>query len=126
MVNILLAGIPVEFDNRFPDLAELCRGFETDLPPALSIQVSDKELEEERSKQTDVFSDGYLETVCCYRKAANALLVRDIFVMHGSVVELDGEIALTASEASAFRAGTLSQDQDPQLQKALELLGVGE
>lgn len=91
MVNILLAGIPVEFDNRFPDLAELCRGFETDLPPALSIQVSDKELEEERSKQTDVFSDGYLETICCYRKAANALLDRDIFVMHGSVVELDGE-----------------------------------
>ena len=91
MVNILLAGIPVQFDNRFPDLAGLCRGFETDLPPVLSIQVSDEELEEERSKQADVFSDGYLETVCCYRKAANALLDWDIFVMHGSVVELDGE-----------------------------------
>ena len=91
MVNILLAGIPVGFDNRFPDLAALCRGFETDLPPALSIQVSDKELEEERSKQADGFSDGYLETVCCYRKAATALLDWDIFVMHGSVVELDGE-----------------------------------
>ena len=91
MVKILLAGIPVQFDNRFPDLADLCRGFETDLPPALSIQVSPEELEEERSKQTDVFSDGYLETVCCYRKAANALLDRDIFVMHGSVVALDGK-----------------------------------
>ena len=90
MVNILLAGIPVEFDNRFPQLADLCRGFETDLPPALSIRVSDSELEEERSKQAEVFSDGYLETVCCYRKAALALLDRDIFVMHGSVVELDG------------------------------------
>lgn len=44
----------------------------------------------------------------------------------GKGVELDGEVALTASEASAFRAGTLSHDQDPQLQKALELLGVGE
>ena len=91
MVTILLAGIPVQFDNRFPDLAGLCRGFETDLPPALSIRVSDNELEEERSKQADVFSDGYLETVCCYRKAATALLDWDIFVMHGSVVELDGE-----------------------------------
>ncbi|MGN0981742.1 MAG: hypothetical protein ACI4O0_02500 [Candidatus Limivicinus sp.] len=90
MVNILLAGIPVRFDNRFPDLECLCRGFETDLPPALSIQVSGEELEEERSKQAEVFSDGYLETVCCYRKAATALLDRDIFVMHGSVVELDG------------------------------------
>ena len=91
MVNILLAGIPVEFDNRFPELANLCRGFETDLPPVLSIRVSDSELEEERSKQAEVFSDGYLETVCCYRKAATALLDRDVFVMHGSVVELDGE-----------------------------------
>ena len=91
MVNILLAGIPVQFDNRFPDLAVLCRGYETDLPPRLHIRVSDEELEEERSKQTHVFSDGYLETVCCYRKAATALLDWDIFVMHGSVVALDGE-----------------------------------
>lgn len=91
MVKILLAGIPVQFDNRFPDLVTFCRGFETDLPPALSIQVSAEELDEEQNKQTDVFSDGYLETVCCYRKAATALLDRDIFVMHGSVVALDGE-----------------------------------
>ena len=91
MINILLAGIPVQFDNRFPELAGLCREFETDLPPALSIRVSDYELEEERSKQAQLFSDGYLETVFCYRKAATALLDLDIFVMHGSVVELDGE-----------------------------------
>ena len=91
MVKIFLAGIPVQFDNRFPDLVDFCRGFETDLPPALSIQVSREELDEEQSKQTDAFSDGYLETICCYRKAATALLDRDIFVMHGSVVELDGE-----------------------------------
>ena len=37
------------------------------------------------------FSDGYLETVCAYRKAANALLDRDVFVMHGSVVAVDAE-----------------------------------
>lgn len=91
MVKILLAGIPVGFDNRFPNLVDFCRGFETDLPPALSIQVSKEELDVERSKQADAFSDGYLETVCCYRKAANALVDRDIFLMHGSVVEVDGE-----------------------------------
>lgn len=91
MVKILLAGIPVQFDNRFPDLTDLCRGFETNLTPALSIRVSDEELEEERRQQTDVFSDGYLETVCSYRKAANQLLDKDIFVMHASVVALDAE-----------------------------------
>lgn len=91
MVKILLAGIPVQFDNRFPDLASLCRGYETELPPALTIRVSDAELAEERQKQTGVFSDGYLETICCYRKAAISLMDWDIFVMHGSVVALDGE-----------------------------------
>lgn len=90
MVKILLAGIPVQFDNRFANLVDLCRGFETDLSPAFSIQVSQEELEEERRQQTEVFSDGYLETVCCYRKAANQLLDKDIFVMHASVVALDG------------------------------------
>lgn len=91
MVKILLAGIPVQFDNRFPDMEALCRGFETELPPELTIRVSDEELAGERQKQTETFSDGYLETVCCYRKAANQLLDRDIFVMHASVVALDGE-----------------------------------
>ena len=91
MVRLLLAGIPVQFDNCYPDLEHLCRGFETELPPELTIRVCDEDLEDERGKQTGAFSDGYLETVCCYRKAANALLDRDIFVMHGSVVELDGE-----------------------------------
>ena len=91
MVNCMLAGIPVQFDNRFPQLAGLCRGYETDLPPAIRISVSADELEEERKQQPGEFSDGYLETVCCYRKAAMQLLDRDIFVMHASVVALDGE-----------------------------------
>ena len=91
MLKILLAGIPVGFDNRFPDLAWLCRGFETELPPRLTIRVSDGEREEERRKQTEAFSDGYLEAVCAYRKAATALLDQDIFLLHASVVALDGE-----------------------------------
>lgn len=91
MVKILLAGIAVEFDNRYPDLELLCRGYETELPPELTIRISGEELEEERRKQAECYSDGYLETVCCYRKAANRLLDWDIFVMHGSVVALDGE-----------------------------------
>ena len=91
MIKILLAGIPVGFDNRFPDLARLCRGFETDLPPRLTIHVSEAEREEERRKQTEAFSEGYLEAVCAYRKAATALLDQDIFLLHASVVALDGE-----------------------------------
>ena len=91
MVNILLAGTAVGFQNRYPDLEWMCRGYESALPPELTIRVTQEELEEERKKQEEAFSDGYLETVCCYRKAANRLLSRDTFVLHGSVVELNGE-----------------------------------
>ena len=91
MVKILLAGIPVEFDNRYPDLHELCRGFETELTAEIQIRVAPEELAQERAMQPGDFSDGYLETVCAYRKAANALLDRDVFVMHGSVVAVDAE-----------------------------------
>lgn len=91
MVNILLAGTAVGFQNRYPDLEWMCRDYESALPPELTIRVTQEELEEERKKQEEAFSDGYLETVCCYRKAANRLLSRDTFVLHGSVVELNGE-----------------------------------
>lgn len=91
MVNCLLAGIPVQFENQYPELARLCRGYETELPPAFRISVSAGELEQERRQQPGDFSNGYLETVCSYRQAANRLLERNVFVMHASVVALDGE-----------------------------------
>lgn len=47
MVNCLLAGIPVQFENQYPELAQLCRGYETELPPAFHISVSAGELEQE-------------------------------------------------------------------------------
>ena len=58
MVNCLLGGIPVEFDNRYPDLERLCRGYKTALPPELTMRGSDEELAGERQKQTGAFSDG--------------------------------------------------------------------
>lgn len=90
MVKILLAGTAVQFENTYPELEWMCRGYETELPPEITIRVSEEELAEERKKQDGTFSDGYVETVCCYRKAANRLLDKDTFVLHASVVELDG------------------------------------
>jgi len=91
MVRVLLAGIPVAFDNRYPDLENLCRDYETKEEPLITMSVSQEEIEEERSKQLDVFTDGYLETVCLYRKLALEMLQYGVFIMHASVVEVDGE-----------------------------------
>ena len=90
MVNIKLADIPIQMDNRFPDLEYLCAGYETDEPPQICLSVSQEDLEMERSMQSDVFSDGYLETVCMYRKLALEMLRRGVFILHASVIEADG------------------------------------
>lgn len=91
MLNLELAGVPVQMNHRFSDLAQLCRGYETAKVPVLQLSVSPEEIEAERSSQDAPFSEGYLETICIYRKLALEMLRYDVFVMHASVVELDGK-----------------------------------
>ena len=91
MINIKLADIPVQMNNQFPDLEYLCRDYMTDEAPELQLSVTREELEKERSMQSEIFSDGYLETVCLYRKLALEAIERDVFVLHASVLEVDGE-----------------------------------
>ena len=91
MVRVRLAGIPVQMNNRFPELEWLCRGYETEEAPLIDLSVTQEEIEEERAKQADIFSDGYLETICLYRKLSLEMLKFDVFLMHASVIEVDGE-----------------------------------
>lgn len=91
MVKVKLADIPICFENRYPELEILCRGYETEEPAQITLSVTQEEIEAERAKQADVFTDGYLETVCLYRKLALEILAFDVFLMHASVLEADGE-----------------------------------
>ena len=91
MVRVQLAGISVQMNNRFPELESLCREYVTNESPKIVLSATQEEIEEERSKQADIFSDGYLETICLYRKLALEILKFDVFLMHASVVEVDGE-----------------------------------
>ena len=91
MVRVQLAGIPIQMNNRFPELEWLCREYVTDEVPKIVLSVTQEEIEEERSKQADIFTDGYLETICLYRKLALEMLKCDVFLMHASVIEVDGE-----------------------------------
>ena len=91
MVKIKLAEIPIGLDNRYPDLEWLCRDYVTRETPQLVLSVTEEEIEKERSQQADIFTDGYLETVCLYRKLSLEMLKFDVFLMHASVIEVDGE-----------------------------------
>ena len=91
MVKVKLAGIPILMNNRFPELEWLCRDYLTDEDPLITLSVTQGDIEEERSRQAGVFSDGYLETICLYRKLALEMLNHNVFLMHASVIEVDGE-----------------------------------
>lgn len=91
MVKIKLADIGVEIDNRYPDLENLCRGYETEEPARMVLAVTPEEIARERCSQTYAFSEGYLETICLYRKLALEMLQHGVFIMHASVVEVDGQ-----------------------------------
>ena len=91
MLKVQLAGIPIQMNNRFPNLQVLCRGYETDEDPVITLSVTQEEIEIERAMQAEIFTDGYLETVCLYRKLALEMLKHGVFIMHASVIEVDGE-----------------------------------
>lgn len=91
MVKIKLADICVEMDNRYPDLESLCRGYVSDEPAQLVLRVTPEEIEAERRSQTYEFPDGYLETICIYRSLALEMLQYGVFIMHASVIDVDGE-----------------------------------
>ena len=91
MVKVRLADISVCFKNRYPDLEILCRGYETQEPAAITLAVTQEEIEQERIDQIYEFTDGYLETVCLYRKLALEMIPYGVFIMHASVIDVDGE-----------------------------------
>lgn len=91
MLRVQLAGIPVQMNNRFPDLQALCQGYETDEDPSITLSVTQDEIGQERTMQAGVFTDGYLETICFYRKLALEMLKHNVFILHASVLEVDGE-----------------------------------
>jgi len=91
MVQIKLADIPIQLNNRYMEVEQLCRGYETGEAPRLVVEVSPEEIEQERNCQSFEFSDGYLESICLYRKLALELLRFGVFLLHASVVEVDGQ-----------------------------------
>ena len=78
-------------NNRFPNLEALCRGYETREDPVITLSVTQEEIEAERAMQADIFTDGYLETICLYRKLALEMLKHNVFILHASVIDVDGE-----------------------------------
>ena len=107
MFQIEAAGLVIRIENRYDYVRNLCRDYLTgeDRPADLTVSVSREELEAEIAKAPEYFfGNGYAEGVVAYEKISNALPAFDAFVMHSSVVAVNGEAYCFAAESGTGKS----------------------
>ena len=86
---ITLAGYTFAIQTLYTEVYLMCGDYLSELPPEMRIQISDKDIEYERTVGGETLadlSDAYIETLVVYRKISEALLAFDTILMHGAVV----------------------------------------
>ena len=102
--KIEIAGQVIAVTSLFESTKDYCRKYLTEEEADFSVAVTRKELEEEQELlrqealeeglKPRVFGDPFLERNSIQRKVAELLLDRDILLMHGSTVAVDGKAYL--------------------------------
>lgn len=101
MIKIKIAGLVVRVHNRYKHIERLCADFMTDDAPDIEVEASEEELIEERARNSEEFSAGYIESVVLHRKIAEQLPRFDAILFHAAVVEIDGRAyAFTAKSGT--------------------------
>lgn len=99
--QVKLADIPIEISANFRYSKQILEEYLTKETPEVVISVSASDIcfEEKLSSMEDqkagrpagCFSDEYLESLAVYRKLADALVYKNVLVVHGSALCLDGK-----------------------------------
>ena len=107
MFQIEAAGLVIRIENRFNYVQNLCIEYETspNRPADIIISVSKEELRQEIEKIPAYFPDeGYAEGVVVYEKISTALPAYNAFVMHSSVLVVDGRAYGFAAESGTGKS----------------------
>ena len=107
MFQIEVAGLVIRIENRYEDVRKLCQDYITgeERKADICISVSEEELQEEMDKAPECFfGKGYAEGVVAYEKISNALPAFDAFVMHSSVVKVNGGAYAFAAESGTGKS----------------------
>ena len=89
MFVIRLAGVRIQINNSYPFIERQCTDYRIpDSEFDFSVSVSPDEILEEQ--KNGEFSDGYCESICVYRRICELLPDYHVFLMHSSVIEVDG------------------------------------
>lgn len=98
--SICIAGLTARIHPMFLSTKEYCKAYLTEEKPEITVKVTpedlvyeqemaDIEADEEGLKRRK-FTDPFLERASIQRQIADALLVRDVLLFHGSCVAVDG------------------------------------
>lgn len=98
--TICIAGHAIGVSSLFDSTRDYCRSYLTEEKPEFSVSVSREDLAfEQRELDAEArregmkrraFTDPFLERTAIQRKVAEHLLTRDILLLHGSAVAVDG------------------------------------
>ena len=82
----------VKIDSLYQRVHKQCSNYVCEEAPEICISINKEDIrkELEKSKDTEIYSEDYLETLAVYRKLTEYLLKYDILLFHGSVVAVDG------------------------------------
>lgn len=84
-----LAGVRMRVENKYPFVERQCRAYlVSGDDAAFSVSVTNDEILEEQ--QHGEFSEGYCESICVYRHICEKISAHGVFLMHSSVIEVDG------------------------------------
>ena len=99
--TINIAGVPIGVTSLFASTKDYCRAYFTDEAPQFRVTTcrEDLEFEQQAAREEAIqegfrfrnFPDPYLDRTSIQRKIAEALFDRNILVLHGSVVAVDGQ-----------------------------------
>lgn len=99
--NIKIAGHVAAVSSLFESTRDYCRAYLTEDKPDFAVRVTREDLEfeqtflDEEAREEGLrrrkFSDPFLERAAIQRAVAENLLSRDVLLLHGSTVAVDGE-----------------------------------
>ncbi len=87
-----IAGLRIEINNRCGFTERFCQGYLSEdqtSPATFSVVVTNEEFYEEK-KQSQEFSDGYIENICLYRNICNKMPLYNRMLLHAAILEYDG------------------------------------
>ena len=119
-----IADIVIRVESLYTSVQELCQSYRCDEEPELVVRTSQADIDFERARSdaadaaagraVRAYTDGYLETLAVYRQVAEAIPARDMVLVHGSCVAVDGAAYLFCAPSGTGKSKPivrLTQDQ---------------